>query len=68
MTWYNWMGPGSPGCICLMINEMVNFLSSVIKTDEEIMRSRRESNPCPPEHQAGALSIELRELRESEAI
>ena len=29
---------------------------------------RQELNPWPPEHRAGALSTELRELMESEAI
>ena len=35
---------------------------------EKILSSRQESNPWPPEHRAGALSTELRELMESEVI
>ena len=30
----------------------------------KILSSRQESNPWPPEHRAGALSTELRELME----
>jgi len=34
----------------------------------KILSLRQESNPQPTEHRAGALSTELRELMESEAI
>ena len=35
---------------------------------KKILRARQESNPWPPEHLAGALSTELRELMESKVI
>ena len=34
----------------------------------KILSPRQESNPWPPEHRAGALSTELRELMESKVI
>ena len=34
----------------------------------KILSLRQESNPWPPEHRAGALSTELRELMESKVI
>ena len=34
----------------------------------KILSPRQESNPWPPEHRAGALSTELRELMESKDI
>ena len=34
----------------------------------KILTPRQESNPWPPEHRAGALSTELRELMESKVI
>jgi len=35
---------------------------------EKILSPRQESKPWPPEHRAGALSTELRELMESKVI
>ena len=35
---------------------------------KEKSESRQKSNPWPPEHRAGALSTELRELMESKVI
>ena len=35
---------------------------------KKYLSPRQESNPWPPEHMAGALSTELRELMESKAI
>jgi len=34
----------------------------------KILSPRQESNPWPPEHRAGALSTDLRELMESKVI
>ena len=34
----------------------------------KILSPQQESNPWPPEHQAGTLSTELQELMESEVI
>ena len=34
----------------------------------KILSPRQETNPWPPEHRAGALSTELRELMESKVI
>ena len=59
---------------------MVNFQLGKLNVKDEIINNdtsvgrrknlspRQESNPSPPEHWAGALSTELRELMESEAI
>ena len=37
-------------------------------TDQHDTSTEQESSPWPPEHQAGALSTELRELMESKVI
>ena len=56
------------------MNKDGNFLSSVMKCEKwtnqhdtsveqrQNLSPRQESNPWPPEHHAGALSTELREL------
>ena len=59
---------------------MVNFQLGKLNVKDEIINNdtsvgqrknlspRQESNPWPTEHRAGALSTELQELMESEAI
>ena len=59
---------------------MANFQLGKLNAKDEIINNdtsvgqrknlspRQESNPWPPEHRAGALSTELRDLMESEAI
>ena len=47
-------------------DEMINNDTSV--GQRKNLSPRQELNPWPPKHRAGALSTELRELMESEAI
>ena len=45
--------------------ELINMIR---EWDKKILSPQQESNPWPPEHQADALSTELRELMESKVI
>ena len=52
---------------------LFNVKDEIINNDTSVgqrknLSPRQESNPWPPEQRAGALSTELRELMESEAI
>ena len=47
-------------------NEMWRWINQQdTSVGQRILSPRQESNPWPPEHQAGALSTELRELMEN---
>ena len=59
------------------LGQLSNYLSSMLKMKyltwhehgtKKNLSPWQESNPWPPEHQAGALSTELRELMESKVI
>ena len=53
-------------CLFFGESELINITRA--RGEEKNLSPRQELNPWPPEHPAGALSTELRELVESKVI